>query len=814
MRNFDTWNRYLDNNNKPLHGCVMFNIKDGNTAANIYDSDNTPLSNPIITDMAGRTLHQVFVDSDVVAYFYKYIGTGEFNTGLDIDINDDSKWALQFTVESINDILAHISTDSVICIENIAALRALDVSTVPVINGTKVITLLGYDSIGDKEAVNYIWNPSLTDNDDNGAVIQGPNLTGRWVMVKPVEHLDCRHYGIFPQNTTNFESNTARMNQWITYCNSVNVRPYFSAHGDYRYYKYNNLSFTTEAVDIAPDVIFLDYGTSCIWNTEFNGNPYFYNHATRLNSDYVKTSWGAYGFVNPKHVIIDDEDNTFTTIYSDCVIDIDVPVSKAFSFTNCTVNVNKTFSGVSQFIGCIVNSKEQISSGCYFTNCKLTEDMFFGSPYIHVSVDCIADFDDFLNKQHMWLLIKEQQQQVNYDWKGTLTAENPWESVIETDRWLINYKGINPEAVLKEGDNAHTYYIENCAGALTLEGKNVNTYIIKNSELTLTFGNNFNPGSSIIAYDSTITVNAPRIGLNHLSCSNVTFGGTGSFDVNYLTANNCMLSIPMYAAYMDIKNSNIQNTLQVYGLEQDSPITVDTDPGSTDPHPTYSVTRVIAANFIDNYVNGQIMIGHADAFDPHYTQYNLVRGLTITGNLGISNNPVVVNRTDSSKYDNYNVYTYRNNTGTMKMESTGNANVYQGTSYWPANQYAGFLCGMYNSTFYAYTLRDEDPAIYANAYVYEVRLFTVGIYNVSAEVSTYIHKPSDSNKVSGCLVGGTNFILQSGKPTAATMQSEQMIKLDTDPFVWGVKFSPFGSSYIEGALQSTPARLAYKVTQL
>ena len=813
-RNFDTWNRYLDNNNKPLHGCVMFNVKDGNTAANIYDSDNTPLSNPIITDMAGRTLHQVFVDSDVIAYFYKYIGTGEFNTGLDIDINDDSKWTLQFTVESVNDILAHISTDSVICIENMAALRALDVSTVPVINGTKVITLLGYDSIGDKEPVNYIWNPSLTDNDDNGAVIQGPNLTGRWVMVKPVEHLDCRHYGIFPQNTTNFEGNTARMNQWITYCNSVNVRPYFSAHGDYRYYKYNNLSFTTEAVDIASEVIFLDYGTSCIWNTEFNGNPYFYNHVTRLNSDYVKTSWGAYGFVNPKHVIIDNEDNTFTNIYSDCIVDIDIPVSKAFSFTGCTVNINKTFSGVSQFVNCIINSKEQISSGCYFTNCKLSEDMFFGSPNIHVDTNCIADMDDFLNKQHMWLLIKEQQQQVNYDWKGTLTTENPWEGVIETDRWLINYKGINPEAVLKEGDNAHTYYIENCAGALTLEGKNVNTYIIKGSELTLTFGNNFNPGSSIIAYDSTIIVNAPRIGLDHLSCSNVTFGGSGSFDVNYLTANNCMLSIPMYAAYMDIKNSNIQNTVQVYGLEQDSPIIVDTDPSSTDPHPTYSVTRVISANFIDNYVNGQIMIGHADAFDPHYTLYNLVRGLTITGNLGISSTPVVVKRTDSSKYDNYNIYTYRNNTGTMKMESTGNANVYQGANYWPANQYAGFICGIYNSTFYAWTLFDEDPATYANAYAYEVRLFTIGIYNVSVEVSTYIHRPSGVNKISNFTVGGSNFILQTGKPTAATMQLEQMIKLGTDQFAWGVKFSPFGSSYVEGALQSTPAQLAYKVTQL
>ena len=35
MRNFDNWSRYLDNDNKPLHGCVQFMVKDGNTVAPI-----------------------------------------------------------------------------------------------------------------------------------------------------------------------------------------------------------------------------------------------------------------------------------------------------------------------------------------------------------------------------------------------------------------------------------------------------------------------------------------------------------------------------------------------------------------------------------------------------------------------------------------------------------------------------------------------------------------------------------------------------------------------------------------------------------
>ena len=74
FRNFDNWDRYLDNSGKPLRGCVQFMLRDGSTDANIFDSDYTPIANPQLTDVYGRTGIQAFLNSDVVAYFYKYIG--------------------------------------------------------------------------------------------------------------------------------------------------------------------------------------------------------------------------------------------------------------------------------------------------------------------------------------------------------------------------------------------------------------------------------------------------------------------------------------------------------------------------------------------------------------------------------------------------------------------------------------------------------------------------------------------------------------------------------------------------------------------
>ena len=54
MRSLDNWNKYTDNDNKPLHGCIMFMVNLGNTVAPIYDKDGTPLNNPQLTDTYGR----------------------------------------------------------------------------------------------------------------------------------------------------------------------------------------------------------------------------------------------------------------------------------------------------------------------------------------------------------------------------------------------------------------------------------------------------------------------------------------------------------------------------------------------------------------------------------------------------------------------------------------------------------------------------------------------------------------------------------------------------------------------------------------
>lgn len=797
MRNFDNWNRYLDNANKPLRGCVMFNVKDGNTVAPIYDSDGTALDNPQLTDEYGRTQHQVFIDTDVVAYFYKYIGTGNYTSyrSQDIDINDDMLWSLQYTSENINDVLKHITSDSAMCIGTISELRNLDITNVPDVCGEKVITLLGYNTVGDKEPVNYIWNSELEENDDNGSIIQGPELTGRWIMVKPTEHCDSRHFGIFPQNTTNFTGDTACINQWIAYCNSANLRPYFSANGDYKYYKYNNLTFTIPYVDIAKNVIFLDNGTSNIWTTEFNGDPYFYNHATNINSKYVKTSWGAYLFINPEHVVIDDDDNLFQLVYSNCTVDLNVSTDKVLSFTNCTVNLNKSLGSISGFSNCIINSKNMISAGCHFANCKLTEDMFYGSPFIHVDGNCIADFNDFEHKELMWLRIKEQQQQVNYDWEGKLTQQNPWEGVIDTDRWLINYKSMNPDAVLKESDNPHTYFIENCAGTITLQGKAANTYFFKNSEINVKFADGFNEGCSIRVQDSTINVTQDRIRLANLNGQNGSIAGSGSFDTDHAYLYNTAITLPLYCGYADVKDCNISNTIQVYGINQDDEITVDTDPAATGTHPIYHVHRIISGNFVNNFVAGTIEIGTIDYQDPHISLEDLVRGMNITNNVGLSVEPIVVHRSLSNSYDNYNIYTYKGNTGTMEMRTngiTGVINVNGGNE-------AHYQKMWEQMGVYGLTNTSERP----DDYLFLARFFTIGTRNVTVMMQV---------EHSGMMAGlGADVGVTVPLNSEGVMYKKNMSKSSGNQFEWKVQNTPV---FVGMAGESQGDTIKFNVVQL
>lgn len=363
MRNFDNWNRYLDNNGKILYGCIQVMIKDGNTVADIYDRDGVALSNPQLTDNFGRSGHQIFVNNDVVAYFFKYIGNGTLveEQELGIDTSDQTKWNLQYTIENQFGFSFDLTSDTVFCIPTMDALRATDPDNIPEVGGVKVITLLGYNEVGDKEPINYVWNSTSYQPDDNGSSIQSnSHLTGRWIMVKPTEHCDSKHFGIFPQMSDSiYEYQTLRINALFDYCNTVDIRPYFNGTYAKKYFAYTNLSvILKDKIDVSYDTIFIDDGTNQISAPGFNGDPFFKNHNTKLVMKEIKTSW------NPK---VNSE-------YTNIIIDSN-PVDMR-SWTNKTVTIDVFSSGLS-FNGC--NFKEvndKIDGTISLENMEIKQEWF------------------------------------------------------------------------------------------------------------------------------------------------------------------------------------------------------------------------------------------------------------------------------------------------------------------------------------------------------------------------------------------------------------------------------------------------------
>lgn len=721
MRNYDVWLKYKDNDGNPLHGCVMFNVKDGNTPAPIYDSDGTALDNPILTDEYGRTEHQVFVDSDVVAYFYKYVGEGTYNTQTDIDVSDLTKWALQYTAESMDDVTMHITGDAAMCVGTMEELRALDPDDVPEISGKKVITLLGYNSLGDKEPINYVWNPSTSTAGDNGGSIIKNNdlITGRWIMVTPTEHCDSRHFGIFPSNSqSNLEDSSAKIVTWLSYCNRARCKPYFSSNGDYRFYKYTNITVTSKVFDVAANVVFLDYGTSS-FTGEWNGTPSFRNHNTNLVCENPKVSWGANVLTGYKVVDIDDEDDLLTLAFTGAEIHVNDNIStKQITFQDCIVYLNKSINTTCTFNRCSIVGERKITASCLFFGCELDQNLFYGSPVAHVDPYCTIPLDQFKDKQLMWLRMKAEQNAVNYDWQGLLTTQSPWLNEVDADRWLINYKGGSSDPIV-ESSNAHTYSFENCSGSIKLDGKAANSYTFKNCELAVTFDTGYNQNCRINAISSTLNFSQSDIKVASFSLRDSTLAGTGDFDTPAFYAYNSIINENVRCGTCDVKDCNISKTLNIYGVNGESYSFTEIVNGSEVP---YTVTRFIYGNIINNFISGQIEIGTIDAHDPHLALIDLVRGLNIIDNVGLSVDPIVVHRSITSVYDEQNYYTYRGNTGTMKWQTdiVGTIATFQYTNA------PGILTEMNSggTSIVGATCNSE------NNYFAEIQLFTIGTMNV------------------------------------------------------------------------------------
>lgn len=363
MKNVDLWNSYLDNDGRLLHGKVRFCRKETTDNIVIYDEDDMPMTNPILTDSIGRTASQVFVpyDSNVTAYFYKYIGTGEMSAYPPEDY-DPSRWSYQYSSDSMDPtqtlVIQSTGADGV---DNMTSLRSKNPEDVPEVNGVKLLWLYGYYRAGDTSPVLYVWDSASLESDDGGSVIQSDYVSGpgRWILSTKELHLDVRHFGVFPTDDiySSDYSYTSQIANCAAYADKVGCDCWFPALS-------NNLSYYlfdgSNTFGINGDVYISDAvrfhcksgttGTVITCHEIHKATPYLFisevqTGSATLNADWINISWVGGNCTGNARIgwVIDSSD--FSRIISDKEVKFVANGSPSLQLDNCLITSNKKITG-------------------------------------------------------------------------------------------------------------------------------------------------------------------------------------------------------------------------------------------------------------------------------------------------------------------------------------------------------------------------------------------------------------------------------------------------------------------------------------
>ena len=771
-RSWDNWNKYTDNDNKPLHGCIMFMVNLGNTVAPIYDKDGTPLNNPQLTDVYGRTQHQVFIEEDVIAYYYKYIGNGLWYTEQNIDPSDTSKWDLQYTSKSELFINIENESKSTYAVNNIEDLRNINVANVPSVNGYKIITLMGYNVSGDKEPINYIWNSESTEPDDGGAIIATDLIKGRWIMVTPTEHLDVRHYGVFPSDSTNMLDQTLAIQYALVYANNHGLRLFFDTltnTQNYHYYKLTNITLNPiNQIDLAKGVIFIDDKVvihSQQTNT-FNNDPYFLNGDITLYSNYAKSSWNINSIYKSKNneeatYIIDDNTHSDTVKSLQCWnVSVNQNIS-GYTFKDCIVYGSGLITD-SSFTNCNMNMKGTLGDNNSYTNCHLNELMFTDEiPTVGQVNNCIVDIDDFTHKVNLWRNLNFLMNVKDIDFKNVLIPNDFYIVNQELgDRTYSNFIGTGTSHTFGESSIQHTYTFNNFKGNIRIPGNTDNTYIFDNCDINLSFADS-NKGFNIFVKDSNIifsdsmsksiiTSQNSNITLQGtckiVSMRDSTLNGTG-LTTDSFTSYNCVLLESITSKSSVVKDSQVNKEFTQNVRQLDSDITVNSKYDNT-----LSVTtkNIIDGYFDNNIFNNRLILSSN-------LQNTLVRGLVIINNLSNISNPVTITGRTSQIHqaDDLHQYIYKNNSGTMSTDTEVNIEITRlGNPPWNYSDIQNIV-GVPGKAIYGPVRRNSEmygvfatsllyidsnsiPQYNRNQYFAEVNLFTIGTMNVHTPIEVKV----------------------------------------------------------------------------
>ena len=614
MRNWDNWNTYKDLNGNTLHGCVQFNVRGGTTPGHIYDRDGTEIANPQLTDSLGRTAMQVFVDSDVVAYFYKYIGNGSYSADeeIPVDTSDESLWSLQYTAESKLSVNGEMTSNSAMGVSTMSSLRGLDPDDVPVVDGLRIVCLQGYYEGGDCQPVWYVWDPSATADDDNGSVIKYSGLlTGRWILSRPDGFVDSRHFGVFPQDSQ-FASvdQTTRIMQLVSYCNSAGLNPLFGGSVSHPYFIYNSLYVNSRnAISVSRGTAFVDKSYSNFYG-DWDGDPLFVNGLTKVSAHTVRASWNFYDAVTYDEVFLDAQTQKNTFVDARVVVTVD---TAGKTFTNCDLV-----------------SDGHLATNT-FHNCVLRAPMFVAQAISPVIDDnCTIQPLDFAGRMDLWCVLRSQQHDPVIDvCMQTLDSH----CIIDLDGVFIKnalFDNFSHNATLSLG-------LECCRGFITVTAMGNYTLTVEDSELSATFGNT---GEAGVGYQPVFNIRNSAIGLTNqltflsgFSASNTAFTGNGILVNGGVSMDDCNVAVQMTVRgkYV-VRHCTILGSVLHYTVSQ----TAEVEMTHCDLGATYSLTPAIAGT--------------------------VVHGVWANNTSSIDS-PILIDRTNIDPIDSHHTYTYSNNSG-------------------------------------------------------------------------------------------------------------------------------------------------------
>lgn len=221
MRNLDNRNVYTVDG-RPFFGRFIFYKLHTTEKIVITDEAGSALSNPMLSDIEGRTAQQVFLpDIDVTVVLQKYVGSGDMNE----DMENVSSWAEAMTFDSLkNTVVIDIGDDTVVAgsAGTVDSLRNMDISAM------NYAVLRGYYELGDMPPVYYKLEYDTTSTDDGGSVIR-VDTTHVWKLITP-QILDVRVFGVFPSMTyTNITAYNSQLFLAFRYANSLGIAVYMPA---------------------------------------------------------------------------------------------------------------------------------------------------------------------------------------------------------------------------------------------------------------------------------------------------------------------------------------------------------------------------------------------------------------------------------------------------------------------------------------------------------------------------------------------------------------------------------------------------------